>query len=383
MIIEPNRSSATSPLRLLDLFCGVGGFSLGARNAGFEVALSVDIDPVLTSSHSMNFPGQKLLVSDILEFTKDDIFRNAGGEIDGIFGGPPCQGFSEIGKRLEQDPRRYLLKHFFRIVSEVQPKFFVMENVRGLGFRSSLKVLDDALDLVFDRYDVIGPIVLNASDFGAATSRPRLFVIGIKKDHGPVFSLEAINSEMRPATTVRAAIEDLQSAVEIASVDGFDIWKLGKAQSLSQYASMMRSPDCQITGHRATKHSTKVVERFSTVPPGKMDKVGRHPRLHWDGVCPTLRAGTGSDKGSYQSVRPLHPSEPRVITVREAARLQGFPDSFVFHPTVWHSFRMIGNSVSPIIARAIFSALHRHFSDLAVVNNLDSPRSASKIKAGQ
>jgi DNA (cytosine-5)-methyltransferase 1 len=88
-----------------------------------------------------------------------------------------------------------------------------------------------------------------------------------------------------------------------------------------------------------------------------MDKIGRHPRLAWGGQCPTLRAGTGADRGSYQSVRPIHPSENRVITVREAARLQGFPDSHLFHPTVWHSFRMIGNSVSPIIAKAVFQAI--------------------------
>jgi DNA (cytosine-5)-methyltransferase 1 len=88
-----------------------------------------------------------------------------------------------------------------------------------------------------------------------------------------------------------------------------------------------------------------------------MEKVGRHPRLKLGGLCPTLRAGTGFDLGSFQSVRPIHPRQHRVITVREAARLQGFPDEHVFHPTVWHSFRMIGNSVSPMMARAIFEAI--------------------------
>ena len=119
----------------------------------------------------------------------------------------------------------------------------------------------------------------------------------------------------------------------------------------------LRSSDQTFTGHRLTVHTAAVIKRFSTVAPGAMDAVGRHPRLDWAGQCPTLRAGTGSDKGSYQSVRPLHPEEPRVITVRESARLQGFPDSHRFHPTVWHSSRMIGNSVSPIIAKVIFSAI--------------------------
>ena len=104
-------------------------------------------------------------------------------------------------------------------------------------------------------------------------------------------------------------------------------------------------------------HKPEVASRFAAVKPGTLDKVGRHPRLAWDRQCPTLRAGTGADKGSRQAVRPLHPEEPRVITVREAARLQGFPDRHLFHPTIWHSFRMIGNSVSPIIAEAVCRAI--------------------------
>jgi DNA (cytosine-5)-methyltransferase 1 len=119
----------------------------------------------------------------------------------------------------------------------------------------------------------------------------------------------------------------------------------------------LRAPDGIFTGHRIVDHKPEVKARFAEVPQGGMDLVGRHPRLDWNGQCPTLRAGTGADKGSFQAVRPLHPSEPRVITVREAARLQGFPDVHRFHPTIWHSFRMIGNSVSPIIAEAIFRAI--------------------------
>ena len=113
---------------------------------------------------------------------------------------------------------------------------------------------------------------------------------------------------------------------------------------------------------------------------GHMDPIGRHPRLAWNGLCPTLRAGTGSDRGSYQSVRPIHPEENRVITVREAARLQGFPDNHLFHPTVWHSFRMIGNSVSPIMAEAIFSAIAAHLGlvrETANEDGVSNPRVAA------
>lgn len=140
-------------------------------------------------------------------------------------------------------------------------------------------------------------------------------------------------------------------------LDGFDVWQLRKPRSNNAYRAALRSTDGMFTGHRQTEHTAAVIRRFRDVAQGEVDAVGRHPRLAWNGQCPTLRAGTGNDKGSYQSVRPIHPTEHRVITVREAARMQGFPDWFKFHPTVWHSFRMIGNSVSPIIAHAIFSLL--------------------------
>lgn len=112
-----------------------------------------------------------------------------------------------------------------------------------------------------------------------------------------------------------------------------------------------------ISGFMNTVHSDSVKKRYEEVEPGKMDYVSKSVKLKWNGQAPTLRAGTGSDKGSYQAVRPLHPDHGRVITVREAARLQGFPDWFVFHPTKWHSFRMIGNSVSPHLSHKILSLI--------------------------
>jgi DNA (cytosine-5)-methyltransferase 1 len=129
---------------------------------------------------------------------------------------------------------------------------------------------------------------------------------------------------------------------------------VGKASFKIRLVASLRSEDRTFTGHRRTAHTPEVTKK---VKPGGVEVIGRHARLRWDGQCPTLRAGTGNDRGSFQSVRPIHPDEPRVITVREGARLQGFPDDFRFHPTVWHSFRMIGNSVSPVMSKVIFSLI--------------------------
>jgi DNA (cytosine-5)-methyltransferase 1 len=161
----------------------------------------------------------------------------------------------------------------------------------------------------------------------------------------------------RPPATVHAAIADISDAEFLKNDGGFDVWRIMRRGRPSDYARAMRASDLTFTGQKTTKHTIEVVRRFNEVLPGEIDKIGRHPRLTWQGQCPTLRAGTGSEQGSYQSVRPIHPEYPRVITVREAARLQGFPDYYRFHPTIWHSFRMIGNSVSPQIASAIFSAI--------------------------
>jgi DNA (cytosine-5)-methyltransferase 1 len=204
---------------------------------------------------------------------------------------------------------------------------------------------------------VLGPLTLDAAEFGAATLRARLFIIGYDPSRcDPIAAADLEARKIAPAS-VHSAIADLVDAEMLGESDGFDTWRIVRRGRPSYYSSNLRSADGKFTGHRVTIHTEDVKKRFRAVRPGQTDLIGRHPRLSWEGQCPNLRAGTGKDKGSYQSVRPIHPDEPRVITVREGARLQGFHDSFKFHPTVWHSFRMIGNSVSPIIAEAILSLI--------------------------
>ena len=353
--------------RLLDLFSGCGGFSLGAHLAGFDVGLAVDVDPILSSSFGTNFPNVKQARLDLSEVDPQELLsRFPDRRVAGIIGGPPCQGFSEIGRRHKGDARRDLVWHFFRIVAAVRPSFFVMENVRGLGYVGNREVLDRAVDLVASRYEIIGPITLDASTFGAPTQRKRIFVIGIDRREWDMPVIEDLISTSQAITTVKDAIHDLASArLSHVDEDERDWWTYGPRGTISTYAQDARgAPPAglgkaamwgRFSGHGRTRHTPSVQERFATVAQGGQDPVGKHMRLAWTGLCPTLRAGTGSDRGSYQSVRPIHPDEDRVITAREGARLQGFPDWFMFHPTIWHSFRMIGNSVSPPMSRAVLS----------------------------
>jgi len=335
-------------MKLLDLFSGCGGLTLGSKKSGFKTALAIDIDPILSSSFSVNFPEIPFLQEDVSRLNREILSTFIPGGVDGVVGGPPCQGFSGIGKGDLSDPRRKLLTEFFRIVNLVNPKFFVMENVPGLIFPGNRPFLDAALSTLSSEWKVLDPIILDASDYGAPTKRRRVFVFGFNTSKTTPLSIDEITSGTYPRTSVQDAIQDLKGAYQCK--DG--LWRY-KRKASSPYAFKMRSTSGKFSGHQLTKHKHEVEMRFSLVPRGGVDPVGKHKRLEWTGFCPTLRAGTGSDKGSFQSVRPLHPDENRVITPREGARLQGFPDDFIFHETVWHSFRMIGNSVSPIIAEAL------------------------------
>lgn len=364
--------------QIVDLCSGVGGFSLGAELAGFRTAVSIDIDPILHSSFHLNFPLARVEHGDIGVLDRDYWRqKHALGRPAGVIGGPPCQGFSRIGKGDPDDPRNELIGHFFRNVALVNPKFFVMENVEGLLDEKNKRVLNAALAGLPSKYIVLAPMVVNAADYGAATVRKRVIIVGYDPTEVDALAI----GDFAPAkglgdVTVADAISDLPSPSGGGNysddygwakyeTDGRKVSKYAKAarrrpnNGLGWELAIHRLSNKRVSGFKDTLHTDAVVRRFYETPPGASEKVSRYPRLDWKGKCPTLRAGTGKDRGAFQAMRPIHPSEPRVITVREAARLQGFPDWFVFHPSKWHSFRMIGNSVSPHVSRAILGAIRR------------------------
>lgn len=384
MSTDEMEKNAAALGNVVDLFCGVSGFGLGAINAGANVVASIDKDSALTATHHENLPSADLHLIDLANATPNKMARllqRTYGSIDGVIGGPPCQGFSEIGRRDKGDERNSLLFQFAKIVNAVQPRYFVFENVPGLLFTNTKPMLDRALSSLSRNYDIPHPAVLDAKDYGVPTSRQRVFVIGFHKHMGIDPSFEGIQAKygVKRATTVRHAISDLPAPVyESWNEAPWRIW--GRYPKLTQkrsaYAvSRKKLPDLMtlsntevrrnarkglVSGVRGTNHTPQVVERLNRLTPGSSDPVSKCPRLTWDGVCPTLRAGTGPDRGSYQSIRPIHPAEPRVITLREAARLQGFPDWYQFHATTWHGFRMLGNSVSPPVATVVL----RHIASL-------------------
>lgn len=363
----------------VDLFSGCGGFGLGAELAGFDVVAAVDIDPDLQSAYRLNFPQTHALQADIsaMEASAWSFVLGRGKpRLDLLIGGPPCQGFSRMGKHQKDDPRNTLIGHFFRHVALLQPRMFVMENVEGLMDKDKIGFLLDALSQLPKWYSIVGPLVVNAADLGAPTSRRRVIVVGYDKRDVDAITTQDIDDLTVPErVTVREAIGDLPVPIPDSKriMDfGWASYPTSNISTLSSYAERCRSlPDRAIGSHEAvtelmqgrvsglfsTRHSQTVMDRFMSTAQGKVEPVSHYPKLSWSGQSPTLRAGTGAEKGSFQAMRPIHPTQPRVITVREGARLQGFPDWFLFHTAKWHSFRMIGNSVSPVVSTALLTML--------------------------
>lgn len=367
-------------MKIINLFSGAGGFSLGAKRAGLDIVGSIEIDPKATSVYERNFPETPLWVKDISTVSATDIlhyFNLQVGKIDGIIGGPPCQGFSYMGNNNSEDPRNKLFLHFFQIVNDVTPKFFLAENVPGILSSKNSQIIEQAISKVKDKYEILAPMKLVATEFGAPTKRTRVFFFGYLKDQMNTVNSTAFIPENTKHVYVKDALKGLRRKIDPLWLTEEDGWKKITKNVNGNFGSKLYGqiphgvgdPEAitrleeksEVSGCLGTRHTKKVLDRYSKIKPGEIDVVSKSRRLKSNGFCPTLTAGTGKDKGGYQAVRPLHPTQNRVITPREAARLQGFPDWFQFHHTKWHSFRQIGNSVSPILAEHILNVIKKAF----------------------
>lgn len=356
----------------VDLFAGAGGLSLGFVWAGFDVRAAVEYDPIHCATHAFNFPRCAAICRSVSDIDGDYIREHSSigcAEVDVVFGGPPCQGFSLIGKRSFDDPRNHLVFDFVRLVRELDSKYFVFENVKGLTIGRHRQFLDELVgEFQKNGYQVRLPYnVLNAASFGVPQERHRLFLLGAKDGlplpeyppptHNP--KRRADGSPLPFTPTVWDAIGDLPEADNIERLSTYD-WALAEFKHPSEYARLLRqAPDSNskalLTSSLRTVHTDLSMQRFDETKPGEVEPVSRFHKLNAFGSANTIRAGTASDRGAFTSPRPIHPYTPRCITVREAARLHSYPDWFRFHVTKWHGFRQVGNSVPPLLARAVAS----------------------------
>jgi site-specific DNA-cytosine methylase len=562
------KNSAKRRPKIIDLFCGGGGLGLGFEKAGFQIAVAIDIDKEACQAHKKNFPDCEIIEGDIDNYAKEPVnllckpYGLETTEIDGIIGGPPCQGFSYIGERVTGDERNLLTHRFVDIVLGVKPKFFVMENVKGLlnsgkqppierslanlgknigpeatkivnnlptvpkniakrdsqyrrrmvsgcideltvnlkenypqlcleeiwnvaaevktqlnaalvktihetyghdkansftdkflevnsasihlisfsivfknildrkliggkNFVAVLRqwieeekfvecfllplkntlndydtapaptyfkgvkigpVLEHLLDRLDVDYEISAPAILNSGNYGAPQNRERVFIVGVRKDLEKVYQFpkpmyRLLKEPNKDPAGLPNGINCYEAITDLPDIDNYphlaadDKLATNKLkQPCGTYSSLMRlvvmDPDdhslprkdwnpYQIDCNRRTLHADHALKRIMETAEGKEDKKSHRKRLDRTKASHTLRAGTREGKGSHTAVRPIHYEHHRVISVREGARLMGYPDWMTFHPTKWHGFRLVGNGVPAPLGQAVAKQIRK------------------------
>jgi len=351
--------------KLIDCFCGAGGLSLGFKNAGFEVKYAFDYDKACVETYRNNI-GHHCFDEDINKVNRKSIEEKLQincSEIDVIAGGPPCQGFSVQRRGSNEDSRNYLVNEFIRLVFEIKPKFFVMENVGGLLSVRGKPFLDKISKICEKEKYCLHIDKLNALDFGVPQDRRRVFLVGERMDSA--FTLfefpKRIFDVKQEKLTVRNAIFDL-----------------------------MRKEESQISNHRGDKLTEINRKRIAAITEGqgrdslpedlqlpchKNNKSHRHldvyGRMWWDRPSPTITARFDS----FSRGRFGHPELNRTITLREGARLQSFPDDFIFYGTKVQVAKQIGNAVPPLLAASMAKAVLQCLSSSTLTSKIDQAES--------
>ncbi|MDJ0737641.1 MAG: DNA cytosine methyltransferase [Nostocaceae cyanobacterium] len=368
---------------VLDLFCGAGGMSLGFQNAGCEILGGIDKNPYAIKTHHRNFPKSKLQLP-AQEIEQIDLFNLPikPGEVDILIGGPPCQVFSTVGlgkmkslgKNIETDHRNLLYRYFVDFLNYYKPLVFVIENVNTLKGHRIFSQLQTELEngLPAHQYDYPGyeikSEILTASNYGVPQIRKRLFIVGLRQNINFKFEFPKPNSitsiSVGDAISDLPALEPISIPLKPKSSAPRQTDKLlpYESEPQSEYQVKMRNQNHRnggVMNHICRVHNHKDLYIFSIMPQGGKykdipnelkrysDKIfeDKYKRLKWDEPSWTLTAHMQKDCLAY-----IHPTQTRSISVREAARLQSFPDHFIFDAPMTRMFELVGNSVPPLLA---------------------------------
>lgn len=351
-------------LTLIDLFAGCGGISKGFLDAGYQVISAVEHDKNIGETLINNHPETKVLINDIANVNTRDLILD-DDEVDVIAGGPPCQGFSMAGKRIRNsgaflnDPRNNLFKEFFRVVSDLRPKIFIMENVPGILNFQNGEVKNNFLSL-FNQigYETSYKILL-ASDYGVPQLRRRAYFIGnrIGIDSKKLFPIKTHGENLKSVVTIEDAIFDLPY---INAGEGEFEMSYDKNTS-SQYQKLMRGNNKYVYNHISSKHDQKIINIMKMIKEGEgmKDLPDRYKTksVHSGAYGRMLRTAPAYTITTRFDTPPVgrvtHPLLNRSITAREAARLQSFKDNFIFYGSKTSIGKQIGNAVPPLLAKVI------------------------------
>lgn len=384
-------------MRAIDLFCGAGGFALGFQQAGWKIVSANDVDSQAGDTFRINFPSTYFFSCPVDQLSVGQIVAQGGfskGELDCIIGGPPCQSFSfNNHHRSASDERASLFRHYLRIVEGLLPKTLVMENVPGMVTIDGGRVLEEALLRLRSLGYNCSYKILSAEQFGVPQTRRRLFIfasrIGLSCDMIPQPThwteeyyrgkknrvIERPISAKRPLVTIRNAIGDLPA---IENGGGDSRRSYGSTMPSSDFQRYARKGSAELFNHNCHRLGPINLARILAVPMGGnwrsvprdllpagmlraklSDHTKRYGRLEWDGLSATILTKCDPHWGAY-----VHPAQQRTISVREAARIQGFPDTFHFSgDSLTSHYVQVGNAVPVPLARQIASAISRHIEE--------------------
>jgi DNA (cytosine-5)-methyltransferase 1 len=356
--------------KAVDLFAGAGGMSAGFRAGGFQIVCAVEDDPHARATYKKNHLTTHLNQAKIQDLDPRQCLHQAGlrpGEVAAVIGGPPCQGFSVSNKRSRnmENPNNHLYVHFFRFVRAIKPEVFVLENVAGLQTFPCCRILERILN----EADELGYRStweeLNAVDYGVPQVRRRVIVVGVRRALGWQWETPDRTVGGARPVTVRQAISDLPVLRPGA---GVDYLPYRSVKEISEYQALMRGGGGRnlVQGNLVTRNNAKVIERYRHIRPGKnweaipaslLDNyadssrchTGIYHRLQWDSPSKVI--------GNYRKNLLIHPSQHRGLSVREAARLQSFPDDYVFVGSIGFQQQQVGDAMPPLLAQAVARSL--------------------------
>lgn len=375
-VLDKRKNISDDALTMVDMFCGAGGLSLGFIQEGFVTRLANDIQECCVDTYAHNHPEtprNRIVLGDIKEVVEklDQLIGNE--RIDIVVGGPPCQGFSEANRqRIIDDPRNHLYKSFVEVVNRINPPFFVMENVKGM-LSVANQVIED-----FNRIGYsVAAHVLNAKDFGVPQNRERLIYIGNRIGFDNELIFQEINriSDEIPGTVLQDAIFGLRplqasrskNATNIDDEETGCLIEANREPLMNNYVSLINGSHYYpaVCNHKARYNNDRDIEIFGRLNPGDRSddpKIAdimpygrrngifkdKYFKLEANKVCKTITAHMKFDCNMY-----IHPYQARGLTPREAARVQSYPDDYFFRGPYTKTFMQIGNSVPPLLGRAI------------------------------
>lgn len=351
----------------IDLFCGAGGLTEGLRQAGFHVLAGNDFDTAAGRTFAATHREAKFLPGPVQDISAAALLKASGlkkGELDCLVGGPPCQAFSVYNhQRGMHDERSQLFREYLRLVEGLHPRWVVMENVTGITSAGD----GEAVQAILKGFEQLGYNVefkvLRAEEYGVPQERRRVVFIGNREGIPIVWPEKTHGEGLKPFTTIRDAIGDLP-ALENGEDKGVQTYV---SEPLSEYQDMLRGGTNAVMNHSAPRLAPINIARMSHIPPGgswrdipfellpegmkkarRCDHTKRYGRMTWTGLSCTVLTKCDIHWGAY-----IHPEQDRVITVREAARIQSFPDWFTFEGSRTEQYVQVGNAVPPLLGRRI------------------------------